>query len=39
MIYKGHVIEKMADVYKKTFSVRLKKHLFRVGYCWYLIVL
>ena len=24
MIYKGHVIEKMANVYKKTFSVRLK---------------
>jgi len=25
MIYRGHVIDKMADVYKKTFPMRLKK--------------
>ena len=25
MIYRGHMIDKMADVYKKTFPVRSKK--------------
>ena len=29
MIYRGHVIDKMADVYKKTFPVRLKKLFYR----------
>jgi len=43
MIYRGHVIDKMANVYKRTFPVRLKKNKFitllRVNYYWYLNVL
>jgi len=33
MIYRSHVIHKMADVYKKTFPVRSKKrvHCFVAG--------
>ena len=29
MIYRGHVIHKMAEVYKKIFPVRLKKRVHR----------
>ena len=29
MIYRGHVMDKVADVYKKTFPVRSKKQIYR----------
>jgi len=41
MLYRGHVVDKITDVYNKTFPVRSKKEfiaLLRVSYCWYLIV-
>ena len=40
MIYRGHVINKMADVYQKSFPMRLKKNKFIAllwaSYCWYI---
>ena len=42
MIYRGHVIDKMANVYQKIFLVRLKNEfitLLRVSYCLYFLVL
>ena len=29
MIYRGHMINKITDVYKKTFPVSLKKRIYR----------
>ena len=42
MIYRGHVIDKMAIVYQRSLPVRSKKKfiaLLRGSYCWYLNVL
>ena len=42
MIYKGHMIDKMADVYEKSFRCDRKNKfiaLLQVRYCWYLNVL
>jgi len=42
MIHRGHVINKMVDVYKKTIPVRSKNELIallQVNYCLYLNVL